>query len=111
MANGELRTLGASWVEPQGMQNAFVTRMHVRYDRDHFPEDLALHETADKESFQARYVMRHPFKGEPMCTAGYRYNASLPDRFAKEASNLRELTGWAMDGIRARMAATGQAWR
>ena len=111
LANGELRTLGATWIEAQGMQNAFVTRLHVRYDREHFPEDLALHETADKESFQARYVMRHPFKGEPMCTAGYRYKASLPDRFAKEAADLRTLTGWTPESIRAQMAATGQPLR
>src|SRR5262249_20173671 len=53
----ELRGLGAVWLGgpsdasglvrqpgPGNGQPVFVTRMHVRYDREHFPEDLMLQE-------------------------------------------------------------------
>jgi hypothetical protein len=109
MATGELRTLGAAWETGDGRQTSFVTRLHVRYDRDHFPEDLALHETGDKESFQARYVMNHPFTDHKFaCKAAWDYNTNLPSRFRKEAETLRDLTGWDMAMIRGRMGETGQ---
>ena len=110
MASGELRALGAAWVpENGGMQPTFVTRLHVRYDAQKFPEDLALYETSDTESFQARYVMRHPFLGEATCQAGTAYKQTLPDRFRKEAITLQALTGWDMAAIRQDMRAGGQA--
>ncbi len=51
-------------------QNVFVTRLHVRYDRAHFPEDLVFHETGDRTNFQGRYVLRHAFTGPATCAAG-----------------------------------------
>jgi hypothetical protein len=111
LSNAELRSLGASWVPDEGwQQSAFVTRLHVRYDRDRFPEDLALHETGDTESFQARYVMRHPFAGGISCMDGYAYRRGLPRRFAEEAESLRKLTGWDAAMIHARMNENGQAF-
>jgi hypothetical protein len=110
MANAELRALGAAWVPEQGwQQQAFVTRLHVRYDRNSFPEDLALHETGDTEAFQARYVMRHPFTGDATCWAGWRYKWGLPHRFEQEAQSLQTLTGWEPAMIRTKMNETGQA--
>ena len=108
LASAELRALGAAWVAEGGPQPAFVTRLHVRYDRDRFPEDLVLHETSDQSSFQARYVTRHPFKGAATCPAGIEYKASLPLRHAKEAAALRVLTGWDEASIRQQMNASGQ---
>jgi hypothetical protein len=68
----ELRSLGVFWladpsnpqkIMPPGAQNVFVTRLHVRYDREHFPEDLVFQETGDRQNFQGRYVVRHPWNG------------------------------------------------
>ena len=110
LSNQELRALGAAWVpEADWQQPAFVTRLHVRYDRNSFPEDLALHETGDTESFQARYVMRHPFTGAADCSAGKQYRSSLPHRFEQEAQSLQALTGWEPGMIRTRMNETGEA--
>ncbi len=109
MTNGELRALGASWIEPNGWQQAaFVTRLHVRYDRANFPEDLVLHETADTQSFQARYVMNRPFTAEASCISGWWYRAGLPARFKQEAASVQALTGWDSQMIQTRMAETGQ---
>lgn len=96
---------------PFGLRGtAFVTRLHVRYDREHFPEDLMFEETANQERFQGRYVMHHPWTGQTNCAAGADYVGSLPQRFNREAENLAELTGWKLPAIRERMEQTGQSF-
>ena len=105
----ELRKLGVFWL-PQPNQrgdrlipvgaDVFVTRLHVRYDAAHFPEDLVFQETADRGSFQGRYVLRHPWKGEARCEAAERYRESLRARVDTEATTLASLTGWPLDDIR-----------
>jgi hypothetical protein len=42
------------------------------------------------------------------CDAGKNYQAGLPARFRKEASNLAWLTGWKQSEIETRMEAAGQ---
>ena len=67
--------------------DVFLTRLHVRYDAAHFPEDLAFQETADRQNFQARYVLHHAYAGTISCdAAGYRLR--LRDRREQEARNL-----------------------
>jgi hypothetical protein len=82
---------------PQG--NTFITRIHIRYTRDKFPEDLMFQETGNQENFQGRYVMNHPFKGNLSCEAGKKYQQTLRPRLEKEASNLANLTGWSIRDI------------
>jgi len=117
LKNKELVELGARWIgidddKPyrSNGSEAYVTRLHVRYDAAHFPEDLAFQETRDRSNFQGRYVLRHPFQGSANCKAGDQYLAALPDRFEKEAATLAQLTGWNPTGIRARMEQTGQSF-
>jgi hypothetical protein len=93
---------------PGGGTPVFVTRLHVRYDRDHFPEDLMLQETADRQNFQGRYVLRHPYAGPAACDDGANYRSGLPRAFEAQARTLAELTGWEMGAIRQRMRETGQ---
>jgi hypothetical protein len=122
LSNDELKELGVYWLagEPEnsrnrrilppggGPQDVFVTRLHVSYDAAHFPEDLMFKETGDRENFQGRYVMRHPYKGDAKCEAADDYRASLPKRFESEAQSLATLTGWDIDDIRAKMKGAGQ---
>ncbi len=98
----ELRELGVFWLG-QGAQDVFVTRLHVRYDGEHFPEDLVFQETSDRENFQGRYVLRHPYKGETRCEAGARYRSELRARQDQEAQTLASLTGWDVAEIRGKM--------
>jgi hypothetical protein len=116
LSNKELVELGARWIgsdddkpfrSVQGA-NAYVTRLHVRYDAQSFPEDLVLTETRDRSNFQGRYVLNHPWKGSTSCEAGAKYRASLPQRFEQEARNLVDLTGWPLADVLAEMEATGQ---
>ena len=116
MSNKELAELGARWIgsdsdaafRSSGGSNVYVTRLHVRYDAKTFPEDLVLLETKDRGNFQGRYIMHHPWKGNTACEAANAYRQSLPVRFAGQAKNLAELTGWEPKSIAARMAQTGQ---
>jgi hypothetical protein len=108
----ELRSLGVFWVGKNDQvgrlpmnqaQNVFVTRLHVRYDREHFPEDLVFQETGDRQNFQGRYVIRHPWKGEATCDVSA-YNKQVRDRQEREAQQLANLTGWDIDDIRKKIS-------
>ena len=91
---------------PRGV-DVFVTRLHARYDAESFPEDLRLVQTGDRQNFQGRYVMRHPWRGEARCDAAEDYLAMLPERFEREAQTLANLTGWDIADIRAEMGKHG----
>ena len=111
----ELRAAGAFWVDPGGRAGAapvMVTRLHLRYTRDTLPEDLVFQETADRQPYQARYVLRHPWKGSPdACPAAAAYFDDLRERQGREAATLASLTGWNLDTIRGRMSlAPAQRW-
>jgi hypothetical protein len=113
----ELIELGAFWLEglPEVVgggslaNDAFVTRLHLRYDAAHFPQDLIFKQTLDRRNFQGRYVLRHPWRGRPMCPAAKAYDRNLPARFEREAQSLAALTDWPIDEIRHKMAANGQS--
>jgi hypothetical protein len=115
----ELQELGVYWMGDQNIgapqpalrrpppnnqaQNVFVTRLHVSYDAEHFPEDLMFKSTGDRENYQGRYVLRHPYTGDAKCDAADDYRAQLPKRYEQEAQNLSNLTGWDIDDIRDKM--------
>ena len=113
----ELKGLGVFWLDERpsdpsrpgsfrprmggGAQPVKVTRLHLRYTNETFPEDLMFHETEDNRNFQGRYVLRHPWKGSPgKCEEARRYLDNLPRRQEKEAQNLARLTGWDINDIR-----------
>ncbi len=119
LTNEELRQLGVFWLPeggpggrigpripipvPSGAQAPFVTRLHVRYDAAHFPEDLVFQETADRANFQGRYVLRHAWTGDATCDAAVRYRTELTERREREAQTLAMLTGWNISDIRRSM--------
>jgi len=92
---------------PPQAQDVFLTRLHVRYDADHFPEDLTFQETADRSNFQSRYVLRHPWQGTETCREAEQYQANLPQRWEKEARTLASLTGWHIEDIQKKMPGNG----
>lgn len=114
LSNDELRALGVFWLgdgaatSRGGASGAFVTRLHVRYDAAHFPEDLVFQQTSDRTNFQGRYVMRRPWTGTSDCEAVAAYRARLRERRVKQAETLAALTGWNLDDIRARMQKNGE---
>ncbi|MEM9451342.1 MAG: DUF2330 domain-containing protein [Cyanobacteria bacterium P01_E01_bin.6] len=101
----ELRQAGVFWLDAGATNRVFVSRMHVRYTRDKFPEDLRFQETPNTELFQGRYVLNHPFVSEDDadCQEAEDYRRSLPQRFEQEAQTLARLTGWDINEIRQKL--------
>jgi hypothetical protein len=111
LSQQELRELGVFWLggnigDNNGRSNqampardVFVTRLHVRYDSEHFPEDLVFQETGDRQNYQGRYVIRRAWKGEATCDISD-YQAELRNRQEREAQQLANLTGWDIEDIR-----------
>lgn len=119
LTNGEMLEAGAFWVAsaqgpsavlsrpavlpgtmlPRG--NAVLTRLHLRYTPSSFPEDLVLHETGDRQPFQARYVLRHANPvGTNACPEAASYLASVKSRQEIERRVLLNLTGASLDALR-----------
>ncbi len=122
LSRDELRSLGVFWLDDQpggaspmyrrpggfmpypqpmgGAMPVMLTRLHVRYSADTFPEDLLFQETQDQENFQARYVMHRPWDGSPnACEAAKNYFDELNKRKAHEAETLADLTGWNLQDL------------
>jgi hypothetical protein len=76
---------------------AFFTRLHVRYNRSSFPQDLQFQLTPNNENFQARYIITHAAKGDLDCEAGKAYKEKLRQRRREEVANLQNLTGKGVD--------------
>ncbi len=80
-----------------GNRNVHFTRLHFRYNRNSFPQDLAFQVTPNTETFQARYVITHPATGSFACAAGQKYLQDLKKRRRSELKELTTLTGKTMD--------------
>jgi hypothetical protein len=121
LAPEELRSLGVWWMggpagagapsvrSGGGPQSVFLTRLHVRYDARHFPEDLVFQETSDRQNFQGRFVIRHPWRGDEDCPAMDAYRRTVRERREQEARSLAGLTGWDLERIRRKMG-VDDAW-
>ena len=126
LSRTELRELGVFWVNRRSVipaprqargasslsrggaaPDVFVTRLHVRYDAEHFPDDLRFQETADRSNFQGRYVLRQPWEGAGSCAEAVRYRQTLVTRHEREAQTLASLTGWDLQTVRAKMELDG----
>jgi hypothetical protein len=125
LTNDQLRKLGVFWLDgdggsgggpgairrpmPGGGSNVFVSRLHVRYDAAHFPEDLVFQETGDRGNFQGRYVLRHAWTGGETCSEADAYRRQLTERREREAQTLASLTGWDVNEIRRRQGVAPRA--
>ena len=117
LSQQELRELGVFWlggnmgdnngrsIQAMPAKDVFVTRLHVRYDSEHFPEDLVFQETGDRQNYQGRYVIRRAWKGEATCDISD-YQAELRNRQEREAQQLANLTGWDIEDIRKKIPFT-----
>ncbi len=103
LSSAALSELGANWTDGRP---GFITRLHVRYDREHFPEDLQFQETPDQEQFQARYVINHHLTAAAAasCRQAADYRRALPGRLASEQANVVRLTGWNEASVQDAMA-------
>ncbi len=97
----ELEQAGVFWLDHK--PDVFITRLHLRYTRDKFPEDLKFQDTGNQELFQGRYIIRHPYRGTIDCDAGKSYPQQVRNRQETEAETLARLTGWELNEIRSQI--------
>lgn len=112
LSREELKQAGVFWLDNPPVNdprlgrsfmptaNVFITRLHVRYTRDKFPEDLMFQSTGNQEQFQGRYILRHPYTGNLKCPAGRQYLQTLRQRYEQQSQTLARLTGWKIQDIR-----------
>ncbi len=116
----DFKKAGAWWEsdDPLVPPKTYVTRLHIRYSQEKFPEDLRFQEVAPdvlKEQlmdtgdyfdnaagviFQARYVTRRPL-GDTICVSGLGYRQLT----RQTAKNLTKLAGWKPADVRQKMQA------
>lgn len=99
----DLKEAGVDWLELASQDyhtqartyagSVYFTRMHLTYDRAHFPQDLLFQETANKERFQGRYIITHPASGDLSCAEGQTYIQDLSKRRWNELYTYQWLTG------------------
>ncbi|MEM7793933.1 MAG: DUF2330 domain-containing protein [Cyanobacteria bacterium P01_C01_bin.118] len=110
LSPSELEAAGVNWLDNQRSKQRrpspgvvvpprpspiFISRLHVRYSRDKFPEDLMFQNTSNRQFFQGRYVTRHAFTGSLDCPA--RLREEYPDIEARR--QLEDQTGQDYDDI------------
>lgn len=108
----ELKDAGVFWDD----SSVFITRLHVRYNRNLYPQDLRFQETPNRDFFQGRYVIRHPYEGQANCSEADQYYERVRDRQERNAKNLANLTGWELSDIKGKIdfvkteENTSEAW-
>jgi hypothetical protein len=100
----ELKKAGVFWLDNSRPSSLFITRLHLRYTADKFPEDLQFQSTANQTAFQGRYILRHPYRGESSCDEASGYRRSVRQRQEQEAQTLANLTGWRLEDIYRRIS-------
>ena len=79
-----------------GAQPVLLTRLHVRYTANTFPEDLMFTQTKDRQNWQTRYVIQNPYAstiaacsektGQADCEAMCRSLVGEVQEFLKQAA-------------------------
>lgn len=113
----DMRALGVTGLtgKEEMVPEIYVTRLHARYTQTQMQEDITFRETTNRQNFQGRFVIRHPFVGkfdlgeevsetEKACVA--QFISETRTRLQSEAKALSQRTGWPMSRIDARMAQT-----
>lgn len=88
----EFNEAGVNWLANAPGAAVFFTRLHIRYRRNEFPQDLMFQETPNTENYQARYIITHPAT-YTNCSEGEKYLQKLETRKMLEVMEYCHLTG------------------
>jgi len=124
LSDNQLKELGVFWLGegpndgPQPMprrfrpkqmaKDVYVTRLHVRYNAESFPEDLKFKTTGDRQNFQGRYILRHAYDGKMECQQAEEYKKQVNKRKETEIKTLASMTGWETSYIRKKIETSGK---
>lgn len=90
----DLNEAGVHWSNQGNGDQVYFTRLHFRYGRSYFPQDLLFQETPNTTNFQARYIITHPAQGDLSCDEGQKYIYDLTRRRQTEVQNAVAMAGW-----------------
>jgi hypothetical protein len=93
----DMQRAGVWWLQESNDETIFFTRLHLRYNRANFPQDLQFQITPNTNNFQARYVLNHPYTGDISCSEGQNYVQQVITRRENELENLEYYTGQDID--------------
>ncbi|MCA9837779.1 MAG: DUF2330 domain-containing protein [Trueperaceae bacterium] len=102
LSGEEMAKAGVFWLDESSdfaAPNVYLTRLHVRYSKDYFPEDLMFRVTGNRDNFQGRYIIQRPYSGTITCQEGQSYIEQVQERQKQEAQALANLTGWSYGSI------------
>ena len=102
LSEEEMVKAGVFWLDANSdfaAPNVYLTRLHLRYSKEFFPEDLMFRVTSNRDNFQGRYIIQRPYDGVITCEAGQDYIESVQERQKQEARALANLTGWSYASI------------
>lgn len=88
----EFQKIGLPWAEDQAAKT-FITRLHVRYDRANFPQDLLFQVTPNTTNYQVRHYIKNPARLVE-CDQARPYLQKLIKRRQHELDKMEELAGW-----------------
>ncbi len=86
-----LMEAGVDWLSSN--PRVFFTRLHLRYDRATFPQDLSLAETYNTQNYQVLFTIHHP-STELNCDKVNAYLDEVHDRREEEIDNYLGLGGF-----------------
>jgi len=93
-----LSKAGVDWLTQD--QDIHVTRLRVRYNRKHWPQDIRFQVTPNTNAFHAVYNVAHRFQGKSVCAVDgdqmKNYRRQLSKRRSQELQSMVHLTGWSM---------------
>lgn len=88
----EFQEAGVTWLNGNPNASVYFTRLHIRYSRTEFPQDLMFQVTPNTENYQARYIITHPAT-DVGCAEGEKYLQKLETRKVLELLEYCKLTG------------------
>ena len=106
LTEADLRKFGIPWSEREKLsdfgRSYVLSKLHFRYTRDGFPEDLVFQETGNRTPFAMSFTVQHLAKNLN-CEEGQAYLRGIPTRRKQEAQTLASLTGWDLADINEKM--------
>jgi hypothetical protein len=98
--DSQLLAAGAFWKNPY---DTHLTRLHLRYGRKKFTQDLTFQTASRPQPFQVRYQITRPYRQPIACNKATKYQQKVMARQRQEAQSLAQLTDWPIDSIQAQI--------
>lgn len=98
-----LEQIGIDWQlnpeasNPRSGPATFLTRMHLRYNRSTFPQDLAFQITPNNTPFQCNLTVQYVSPDWENCEEGKIYANQVIKRRWREVVNMNNLAGWSIN--------------